>query len=156
MLIRYLQSPECQFFVPAEIEAYVKCNDYALYEHLAGVANKWAERIAQRKPFRVLLELHEVSETARPRQIYEALEREGIEAILASSQARLSRYHAMAEDEKHPIFVVDQYDPMASPVPIEECTEIFKKYEETRRIERLYVAEENYAIGRRLLVERRL
>ena len=156
MLIRYLQSDDCSFRVPPDVESYVKCTDYALYEHLSSVANPWARRIAERRPFRMLFELHAVEQTPRPERMREALESEGVEVILASSQARLSKYHSMAEEEKHPIFVVDQYDPMEQPVPIEECTEIFLKYEETRRIERLYVPGESYSVARKLLVERRL
>ena len=156
MLMRYLQSPDCAYVLPATIEDYVKCTDYALYEHLAGVDNPWARRIAERRPFRMLFEMHAVSQSPRPERMRDALLAEGIDAIFASSQARLSKYHSMSEEEKHPIFVVDQYDPMERPVPIEQCTEIFKKYEETRRIERLYVAGDRYAEARKLIVDRRL
>ena len=156
MLMRYLQSPDCQFALPGAINEYVRFTDYALYEHLASVDNPWARRIARREPYRMLFELHAVAETPRPERMRDALEAEGIETIFASSQARLSKYHAMSKEEKYPIYVVDQYDPMELPVPVEECTEIFQKYEETRRIERLYVAGEKYAAARKLIIERRL
>jgi len=45
---------------------------------------------------------------------------------------------------------------MERPVPIEQCTRIFQKYEETRVIERIYVAEEDYQEARRLIIDRKL
>ncbi|HVK61450.1 MAG TPA: HD domain-containing protein [Bdellovibrionales bacterium] len=156
MLMRYLTSPDCTFILPASLDKYVKSNDYALYEHLASVDNRWARRIADRNPFRMLFELHATDETKRPVQMKEALEAEGIETILASSSARLSKYHATHAEQAHTIFVVDQYDLMEKPIPIEQCTSIFQRYEETRRIERLYVAPENYQKARKLVSDRRL
>lgn len=156
MLTRYLTSPDCTYVLPPTVNEYVKCTDYSLYEHMAGVQNPWAKRIAERRPFRMLFELHATQETPRPERMKEELERAGIEVILASSQARLSKYHATQAEQAYPIFVVDQYDPMEKPVPIEQCTRIFQRYEETRRIERLYVAGENYQQARRLIIERKL
>ncbi len=156
MLIRYLTSEECSYRLPASIADYVKCTDFQLYEHLSKVSSPWARRIAERRPYRMLFELHATDETPRPARMCEALEKEGIDVINASSQARLSKYHATQGVKSHSIYVVDQYDPMEKPVPIEQCTRIFQRYEETRRIERLYVAPENYQAARRLIIERKL
>ncbi|MGH1469433.1 MAG: HD domain-containing protein, partial [Bdellovibrionales bacterium] len=53
------------------------------------------------------------------------------------------KYHSSSEaDKSQSIFVVDPYDKRTKPYRIEEQTEIFQKYEEIRRIERLYVAPE--------------
>lgn len=156
MLVRYLTSDECTYRLPASLESYIKCTDYSLYEHLASVGNRWAKLIAERRPYRMLIELHSTEETPRPENIKAALDAEGMDSILASSQTRLSKYHATQAQTTYPIYVVDQYDPMEKPVPIEQCTRIFQKYEETRRIERLYVSAENYQTARRLMIERRL
>ena len=112
MLFRYLSSPECTFRLPSQIEQYVKCNDYALYEHLASVPNEWAQRIAQRRPFKMLFELHASEESTRPQVMCTALLESGVQTILASSKARLSKYHATQAATAYPIFVVDQYDLM--------------------------------------------
>jgi hypothetical protein len=85
-----------------------------------------------------------------------ALEDEGLHVIMASSQARLSKYHMMSSEEKSAIFVVDQYDTLGDIMPIEQSTGIFRKYEETRSIERLYVAPENYTLARDLIFRKRL
>jgi HD superfamily phosphohydrolase len=157
MLTRYLSSPDCQFKLPADIEEYTRYNDYALYEHLATVSNPWARRIVERKPFRVLLELHATAETQRPEKARQALAAEGIDVILSSSRARLSKYHSdTVNDNTNTIYVVDPYDRLQAPVPIQDTTEIFEKYEETRRIERLYVAPEQYTHAAQLVQDRRL
>jgi len=81
-----------------------------------------------------------------------AIEEEGIEVIWANSSTRLSRYHTMTPEQKSaPIYVVDEYDAQAAPYPIEQSTEIFQKYEEIRRIERLYVAPKNVELAQKLV-----
>src|SRR6185436_7968439 len=96
--------------------------------------------------------LHSNSETDRPARMSQALEAEGIPVIHSNSQARLSKYHGGSEiDKALQIYVVDQYDFKAEPFPIECTTEIFQKYEHTRRIDRLYVPPENYERAEKIL-----
>lgn len=157
MLTRYLNAPDCTYQLPASIEAYNKCTDYSLYEHLASSGNPWAQRISERRPYRMAFELHALEKSARVEKMQEALEKEGFATIGTSSQTRLSKYHATGLEEKtSPIFVVDQYDPLGKPERIENCTEIFQKYEENRCIERLYVAPEKYTDARRFIADRKL
>jgi len=157
MLNRYLSSKDCSFFLPADIEQYVSCTDYALYQHLSKVPNEWAQRITQRKTYKMLFELHSNEETERPEKMKAALEKEGVNVIYSSSMARLSKYHTLSPEERSfSIYVVDQYDRLAKPHPIEEMTEIFENYENIRRIDRLYVAPEQYEKAERLLIERKL
>lgn len=157
MLTRYLSSPDCTFTIPADITAYTKYNDYMLYEHLASVKNPWAQRIALRRPYRMLVELHSTEESARPENIRRTLEDTGIDTIWASSKTRLSKYHtASPEDRAVQIYVVDQYDKWDKPVPIDQSTEIFEKYEDARIIDRLYVAPEEFAQAEKILLDKRL
>ncbi len=157
LLSRYLTSPDCSFFLPAQIEDYIKCTDYALFEHLASVDNPWARRISERRPFRMLFELHSTTVTERPEKMAQALESEGIQVIWASSQVRLSKYHTMTPEEKpFQIYVVDQYDRRAQPFSLQDSTEIFKKYEEIRTIDRLYVAPEQFTQAESLVLSLQL
>jgi hypothetical protein len=157
MLNLYLTSKDCSFHLPADIHEYTKYNDYRLFEHLANSKNAWAQRIAQRKPYKVLIELHNTKESPRPQKIKMELERRGMDVIWASSKARLSKYHAASpEDRALPIYVVDQYDKWDKPAPIDEATEIFTKYEGARIIDRLYVAPENFTAAEKTLTEKRL
>ena len=144
MLHRYIKSPDCTFALPADIEEYIHCTDMALFQHLKQVSNPWARRISERRPYKVLFELHSTKPNPRVSKMKLALQEEDINCILANSTARLSKYHSGSEqDRDYPIFVVDHYDKQAKPYRIEEQTQIFQKYEEIRRIERLYVSPED-------------
>jgi HD superfamily phosphohydrolase len=157
MLNRYLSSPDCEFQLPSDILEYTRFNDYKLHEHLSHSTNPWAQRIAQRRPYRVLMELHNTSDTQRPEIIKKAVEKENIDVIWASSKARLSKYHAgSAEDKSLDIFVVDQYDKKDRPTPINQSTEIFARYEGARVIDRLYVSPENYVLAQKIVADRGL
>ena len=97
----------------------------------------------------MLFEMHSTDEqAARVDSLADRLKNQGIEVIHASSQTRLSKYHATVSSERFaPIFVVDQYDTFAKPIPIEQCTQVFKQYEDARVIERLYVSDEDFERG---------
>lgn len=159
MLMRYLTSDECTFRLPADIEAYTDYTDYALYQHLKTVDNEWAKRISERRIYRVLFEMHTTAKErgVRSRKMREALEDKGIPVIFASSSIRLSKYHGGNSIEKNfPIFVVDLYDRLSKPYPIEQSTEIFHKYDEIRRIERLYVPPEQHSKAEKIVIDERL
>lgn len=156
-LTRYLKSSDCTYHLPADINAYIKCTDYSLYEHLSSSDNEWARRISDRKPYKMLFEIHSNKESERPQNIKKALEAEGVSVIHASSQARLSKYHSGTEQEKSfRIYVVDEYDYHAKPYPLEDATEIFKRYEHARQIDRLYVPPEKVALAEKILIDQRL
>jgi uncharacterized protein len=157
MLNRYLTSPDCEFRLPSDIQEYTLFNDYKLHEHLSRNPNSWAQRIAQRRPYRVLMELHNTSDSNRPGNIKSTLEKEGIDVIWASSQARLSKYHSGAEQDKAlEIYVVDQYDKKDQPSPINQSTEIFSRYQGARVIDRLYVSPENFQAAQKIVTDRKL
>jgi HD superfamily phosphohydrolase len=159
MLMRYLTCEECTFRLPADIEEYIQYTDYALYQHLRASDNEWAKRISERRVYRVLFEMHTTAKEkgVRSRKMRESLEAKGIPVIFASSSIRLSKYHGGNSIEKDfPIFVVDLYDRLSKPYPIEQSTEIFHKYDEIRRIERLYVPPEMHAKAEKIVIDKKL
>lgn len=153
MLNRYLSSPDCSFHLPSAIDEYITFNDYKLHEHLAASPNAWAQRIAFRRPYKMLMELHNTGDSGRPARLKTALEANGLDVIWASSKARLSKYHQTTDESAMQIFVVDQYDRWDQPAPIDNSTEIFRRYEGTRVIDRLYVAPENFAAAEKVVRE---
>ena len=52
--------------------------------------------------------------------------------------------------------MVDDYDRWAEPYPIEQSTEIFQKYEEIRRIERLYVKPTDFKRAEKFITENKI
>lgn len=152
MLNRYLTSDDCKFILPANYKEYTSYTDYKLYEHLDTVDNQWAQRIAQRKPYRVALELHN-QDPERIERLEKLFVHHNFDVIHASSDARLSKYHSMNPEERMNIFVIDQYDRWDVPSPIDSATQIFQKYEGTRVIDRFYVAPERYDAIKRMLNE---
>lgn len=157
MMVRYLESPECEFHLPSDISQYTKYTDYKLYEHLSESKNAWAQRISKRDPYKVLIEIHSTEESRRAENIKKYLEENSIDVIWASSSARLSKYHAgNPEDRKDQIFVVDQYDRWVKPMPIDKSTEIFQRYEGARIIDRLYVSKEVFLKADSLLAAKKI
>jgi HD superfamily phosphohydrolase len=157
MLMQYLNSKECAFRLPADIDEYLSCTDYSLYEHLADQKSDWARRITERRPFKVVFEFHATEESERVKKMAEALEKADIQVIFASSSVRLSKYHGGSTVEKNfPIYVVDKFDKQSKPYPIEESTAIFQKYDEIRRIDRLYVPPEQFKTAEEILTKKKL
>lgn len=154
MLVRYLSSPDCQFFIPADLNEYVSYTDYKLYEHLDDVQDRWAKRIAERKPYRVATELHNQN-PERVATVEQILANAGIDFIYTNSSIRLSKYHSTATESESQIYVVDQYDKWDKPAPISASTQIFQKYEGTRTIDRIYVSPENLVLAKKILTEKK-
>lgn len=157
ILMKYLRSPDCSYSIPSDINEYLKFTDSHLYLHLRSQTNPWAMRINQRKPYRVVFEIHETQDNPRVNNIKKVFEDAGIDCIHTNSQTQLSKYHtSFHTGASRRIYVVDQYDRIQKPYPIEETTDIFQKYEEKRRIERVYVSPENYIEAEKILVSKKL
>ncbi|MGE3975740.1 MAG: HD domain-containing protein [Bdellovibrionales bacterium] len=152
MLNKYLTSPECEYSLPSDINKYLNYTDHNLNEHLKKAKNEWAQRISKHTPYRVLFEVHTSGENDRPKKIRDTLKKNDITNIFVSSEARLSKYHSLSdEDSNRRIFVVDQYDRGSKPFPLEQGTEIFRMYEKARRIERIYVPPEEFVKAESLI-----
>ena len=151
MLAQYFESDDCDYALPSDIEKYCLCNDAQLYGHLAQSGNEWARRITEKRPYRMLMELHsgipatKTANTERQRLLAKtekALTSQGIHYLLATSTGELSKYFRKPGD---PIFVkYDNHYSAASIIPLEQCTDLFERYSEKRSITRLYVSPERY------------
>jgi HD superfamily phosphohydrolase len=151
MLLRYLKSKDCDFKLPSSMEEYLKFDDYRLHSHLNESKNLWAEMISQRTPFRMLFESDEQNSQEIPK-LENALNSKNIEFIKASSTGRLSKYYGDDKNNSEGIFVVDKESPLSRKVArIEETTEIFVKYRNARKIERLYVSRDDYSDAQKIL-----
>lgn len=156
MLAQYFASEDCDYQLPADIERYCECDDAHLAAHLAQSTNPWARRITEKRPYRLLVELHSgipntktaLQEQARlMARIQRELGGKQIDFLESTSTGELSKYFRKPGD---PIFV--KYDNLYSApsfIALEQCTDLFTKYSEKRSITRLYVSPENFAACRR-------
>jgi HD superfamily phosphohydrolase len=156
MLNLYLDSKDCDFRLPSDINDYTRFTDYRLYEHLAASKNEWARRVALRNPYKVIIELHNSVDAKKPSKLKKALEEQGLDVIWSSSKTRLSKYHQAMPEDSFQIYVVDQYDRWDKPTPIDKSTQIFQKYEAARIIDRLYVAPEKHKQAEKILKDYKL
>ena len=152
MLGQYFASADCDYALPSDIEAYCDANDAHLWSHLARSKNEWAQRITDKRSYRMLVELHSgipATKTALIEQqrllarIERDLNSQGIHYLLATSTGELSKYF---RKPGNPIFVrYDNHYSAPSTIPLEQCTDLFQRYSEKRSITRLYVSPERYA-----------
>jgi hypothetical protein len=157
MLAQYFGSEDCDYSLPADIEKYCDANDAHLYAHLARSRNEWARRITDKRPYRMLVELHSgipATKTALVEQqrllarIEKDLTARGIRYLSATSTSELSKYF---RKPGNPIFVrYDNHYSAPGFIPLEQCTDLFQRYSEKRSITRLYVSPEVYADCRHL------
>jgi HD superfamily phosphohydrolase len=157
MLAKYLNDPECDYKLPADIEAYGQCTDSHLYAHLRKSNDPWAHRIVERQGLSMLLETHSgipSTEKAHEQQqklfkkTCEELNHKGIEFITNISTSILSKYFGPQYFGKpdHPIFV--RYDNLLSAesfIPLQKCTSLFTQYPNSRSISRIFVKPEDYS-----------
>ncbi len=150
MLLRYLKSSDCDFKLPSAIEDYVAFDDFRLHNQMGVSQNRWASLIAKRQPYRRIFESHESRDHISKAE--KVLKDNDIDVIRASSTGRLSKYYAADSAKSEPIFVVDKDNPTQTKTHrIEETTQIFSKYEEARKIERLYVPSQDLVRATKLL-----
>jgi HD superfamily phosphohydrolase len=152
MLAEYFASPDCDYSLPADIEEYCNANDAHLYSHLAKSRNEWARRITEKRPYRMLIELHsgvpatKVAASEQQQLLTEVeadLKAQDIRFLKTTTTGELSKYFRKPGD---PIFVrYDNHYSAPSLIPLEKCTDLFTKYEEKRSITRLYISPEDFA-----------
>lgn len=152
MLGLYFKTAPGEYSLPADIEAYCDAGDAQLYMALAKSKNEWAKRITDKRPYRMLVELHSGIPAGKAaaekqekllRELKATLTTKKIHFIEANVSGELSKYFRKPGDQ---IFVrYDNHFSDASYIPLEKCTDLFEKYSEKRSIMRLYVSPENYA-----------
>lgn len=152
MLAQYLTSPSCEYTLPADIEKYCDYNDAHLYAHLAQSSDKWAQRIVQKRPYQMLIELHSGIPAMKTSQIQQdrllkdirlSLQNRDIHYLISTSTSELSKYFRRPGD---PLFIhYDNHYSTPCFIPLEQCTDLFQKYNKKRFITRLYVSPENYS-----------
>ena len=151
MLGQYFESAPGEYVLPADIDLYIGSHDAELYSTLAKSKNEWARRITEKRPYRMLMELHSgipstktatVESQRLLARVLRDLRQQNIHSLEVTSTSELSKYF---KKPGTPIFVrYDNHYSEPSFIRIEQCTDVFQRYSETRSITRLYVSPENY------------
>jgi HD superfamily phosphohydrolase len=147
---RYLESSDCSFKVPADVEEYLEIDDSVFYSYLRkDKKNPWAKRILDRRTYKVAIEVHEgaAKQNGKIDALVEKLEKKGVDYFKVSSAGELSKYFrpnlGIDEKIKNTIYVAnnDRMNPV-SYVPLENFTKLFERYGEARNIMRVFVPED--------------
>jgi len=157
MLKRYFQGPHCQYEIPSGVEAYREIDDVHLKAHLRGSSNTWARGVVDGCPWKRVLELHGTPEEVNLDWAAQRLSSAGIDYLSAGSTGKLSRYTVFGQKRETapPIYVVDGSSTAAHPVvPLDQATAVFERYQDERRISRLYVEPQNAPAALEVIGER--
>ena len=133
----YREAPG-EFEVPAEPEAFLRCDDMQLYVALRASSNPWAQRIALRRPYRVLLEANPYDTGYDLVGIVDGLKRARIDHFATESLGMVSKYFGH-EGAGPPIWV--HVPDQRRFVKLQDYTPLFRRYGEVR-IARIYVEPE--------------
>lgn len=152
MLKRYFTSPSCPYQLPSDLESYLGVDDIHLWAHLRGSSDPWAQDLVAGRHWKRVLELHGTPESVDASWALARLGQHGIDSLTASSVGKLSRYTVFGQkrDSAPPIFVTGGLSGEAV-TPLSEATAIFERYQDERRISRVYVAPSDQGRAKELL-----
>ena len=147
MLRRFHAESHDELVVPADVEAYLRCDDIWLWNALRQSSSPWAQRITQRRAYRMLTEVKEFHDQGqtdsglRIDALQAALEAKGIHALVHNAKGRLSKYYRISElpgpasDLDPALYVIDG----AQRVPIEQYSPLYQRYAGAVTLKRIYV-----------------
>jgi len=154
MLRQWLASVGDEARFPSDPEAYIQCDDAWLMARLAASPSPWAQRVCTQDPLRLVVELRGGVDDQRADLLEAALAEAGLDSIRLTAQPVLSRYaRAPAHLRTNPLLVRDGLNGDGSPryLRVEEVTDLFGRYEQTRRMQRFYVPPDQRAAAEAVL-----
>ncbi len=153
MLKRWVRSGAEGWSLPADLEAYQKIDDVALTQRLRSSTHPMARRVAERRPFRRVVERHGTLRQVDMARDASRLADAGIDALRAASTGRLSRYDDFGRKRRAAprIFVLDEHSTGRSVRDLTEASLVFRRYADERCIARLYVPPEDVQRAREVL-----
>ncbi len=147
MLRNYFEEAPGEYEIPADPAAYLACDDVQLLQALRASTNRWAQRIAKRQPFRLLIEASNYDKGWDFGAVRETLERAEIEYFHAESQGVVSKYFGARREATIWVHVKNQ-DRF---VPLEEYTLLYQRYQDRVQLQRIYVDPARAEDARRIL-----
>lgn len=147
MLRAYFEESPGEYEIPADTAAYLACDDVQLLHALRTSENRWAQRIAERRPYRLLLEASNYDKGWDFEEVRKRLEGAEIEYFHTQSQGVVSKYFGAKTEATIWVHVKNQ-DKF---VPLEEYTPLYQRYQERVQIQRIYVDPPRVEEARHLL-----
>jgi HD superfamily phosphohydrolase len=147
MLHRYYEEAPGEFAVPSDLEAFLECDDGALWQALRRSSNGWARRIVARRPYKLLAQFTERDEGYDLQALTAALSKEAVEHFSVESEGVLSRY--FTDGAGPSLFILDASTGRLTEVA--KYTPLYQRYSSAVRLSRIYVLPEQIAAARGVL-----
>ncbi|MGE3611640.1 MAG: HD domain-containing protein [Bacteriovoracaceae bacterium] len=142
MLLRYFESHQHEYSIPADIEAYLEHDDPYLYKILKKSKNIWAKRVVMNAIPKKILETFGENYLDQMYALENFFKSENIDYIKCSSTGRLSKYYsANSPQQKYPMKVLRESSLAKNHRTvknIQEATDLFLKYSESHAVNRIH------------------
>ena len=142
MLLRYFESANAEYMIPANIEAYQEHDDPYLYKVLKRSENIWAKRVVANNIPKKILETFGEAHVQQMLTLEQYMQSENIDYIKCSSTGRLSKYYsANSPQQKYPMKVLRESSLARGHQTvknIQEATDLFAKYSESHAVNRIH------------------
>jgi HD superfamily phosphohydrolase len=135
MLRRYYEEAPGEFEIPADPEAFLFCDDVALWWTLRRSKNRWAQRIVTRQGYRRIAQFTERDTDYDVSVISQALRDAGVDHFTVESRGVLSRY--TDEGESPSLFVLDA--PSGRLTEVSAYTPLYQRFAGAVRLSRVFV-----------------
>ncbi|MGQ0505072.1 MAG: HD domain-containing protein [Myxococcaceae bacterium] len=135
MLHQYYEESPGEFEIPHDPDAFLECDDVALYSVLRRSKNRWAQRIVSRRGFKLLAQFTQRDEGYDLQTLGDALASKKIESFSVESLGVLSKYF----DERGgpSLYIVDPHSGRLTEVA--RYTPLYQRYSSAVRLSRIYV-----------------
>lgn len=137
MLRRYYEESPGEFEIPSDPEAFLLCDDSALWYTLRRSRNKWAQRIITRQGFKLLAQYTERDAGYDLDVLRSALVSSGFEHYVVESVNVLSKYASGPTGPGPSLFIIDASTGRLTEVA--RYTALYQRYSGAVRLTRLFV-----------------
>lgn len=142
MLMRYFNSSNNEYRIPADIEEYLEHDDAYLMRVLRKSDNIWAKRIIQNNIPKKILETFGDEHLIQMHILEDYLKSQNIDYIKCSSTGRLSKYYSDSSPQaNYPMKVLRESSlskEHRTIKNIQEATDLFQKYSESHAVNRIH------------------
>ncbi len=147
MLKAWYAEARREFEIPSDPDAFVLCDDVALWSALRQSKNRWAERLVGRRGFKRVAEFTERDTSYDLKALLSALDERGIEHFSVESRGVLSRY--FEEGTRPPLYILDVSSGRLTEV--QSYTPLYQRYAGAVRLSRVYARPDQAEEGRALV-----